>query len=1066
MILGAAVLVSAVAWTFLSPVGQALLLCAVVLALGIVTIAIKRRVPTTSTILAGLTAAMAVVVVLGLPTLLPEMPVLPYVVAAAIGLNAALLAAGRAGGVTLWRHLGWAATPLTAGVVVYAVLDPEAWTAPQWPMTAVLLAVAAVGLQSLAVQQFRGDIETAVTAGWAGFATTLLVIAAAALAVEDLLAGDPATVGARLWVGAAIAALAAALAAAMPLLRQIFGDRARMADGMWAAVLALSVVIVAAPTAVSSAGSALLLPAVTALMLTVAALLLRTAPTGAAQQVGLFWFGGTLVWTPVWLVAIARTQGERGEWYWLSDLLVALLLGGAISAWGARRRVGGPFAAGATVMVVAWLYSWAQGHLGDSVEALTLPVLTMLAGQDLLASRRLAASPVNAPARLVVIALFTLPTVVPALTGYADTGLVSWWPALVIALLLSLMTAVGWRHRGGRTAAAAAAGAVAASFALASLQSYPGTVPEVITGIIALSLMVPLYVAQSEGLIGNRMVAPVLGASAFLVPSYVIAWSDPEFVLDGAVLRGGFVVLALAGLVVVWRRAVPVVCLVAGVLGLVLVGWWWGWFVSASSAAEFPEAWTVPWAVLATAGVGLFAWLFPARAAVWWGYLVPPALIVVAPSYVVALGDPEFVLDGAVLRGGFVVLALAGLVVVWRRAVPVVCLVAGVLGLVLVGWWWGWFVSASSAAEFPEAWTVPWAVLATAGVGLFAWLFPARAAVWWGYLVPAALIVVAPSYLVALGDPEFVLDGAAARGITLIALSAGITVLTWRMPLVAATAGSAGLLLLAEWWGVRVAQSSVADVPEVWAVPWAALATAGLALWLRAAAMSRSNRIALLLLPAAVTLLVSAAAAVVLPLGTSGIGEDVRAVTVVLMLWGLTVALRGRPALTAIAGTGAAAMTWYQLVSVVGGRYPDAPLELYTWPGAVALAVVTALTLRARSRPVSTMLSMAPTISVALLPTALLAWSTGEAGWRVWVCLIAAGGLLVAGVAEKWAGVVYPSLLAIAVVLVPVLTRLAQDLPAYVPLSIVGVLLLIIGARLEAVRRHGRELTHWGSLLH
>ena len=70
------------------------------------------------------------------------------------------------------------------------------------------------------------------------------------------------------------------------------------------------------------------------------------------------------------------------------------------------------------------------------------------------------------------------------------------------------------------------------------------------------------------------------------------------------------------------------------------------------------------------------------------------------------------------------------------------------------------------------------------------------------------------------------------------------------------------------------------------------------------------------------------------------------------------------------------------------------------------------------------------------------------------------------GVAEKWAGVVFPSLLAIAILLVPVLTKLAQDLPAYVPLSIVGALLLIIGARLEALRRHGRELTHWGSLLH
>ena len=95
-----------------------------------------------------------------------------------------------------------------------------------------------------------------------------------------------------------------------------------------------------------------------------------------------------------------------------------------------------------------------------------------------------------------------------------------------------------------------------------------------------------------------------------------------------------------------------------------------------------------------------------------------------------------------------------------------------------------------------------------------------------------------------------------------------------------------------------------------------------------------------------------------------------------------------------------------------------------------------------------------------------MAWSAGEAGWRVWFVLVAAGGLIAAGVAEKWAGVGFPSLLVIEIGLVPALTKLAQHLPASVPLSVVGALLLIIAARLAAARRHGSELTRWGSLLH
>ena len=74
--------------------------------------------------------------------------------------------------------------------------------------------------------------------------------------------------------------------------------------------------------------------------------------------------------------------------------------------------------------------------------------------------------------------------------------------------------------------------------------------------------------------------------------------------------------------------------------------------------------------------------------------------------------------------------------------------------------------------------------------------------------------------------------------------------------------------------------------------------------------------------------------------------------------------------------------------------------------------------------------------------------------------------LVAVGAWREWAGFVYPGLVALALVTLPVLVQFAQDLPGWVPLTLVGLALLALGARLEAARRRGGQLRHWVAHLH
>jgi hypothetical protein len=835
MILGAAVLVSVVAWTFLPPTGQAVLLVGMVAVLGAITVAVRTRVPATSTVLAVLTAAVAVVVAVAMPAVVPTVDVRPYAAVAAPLLSALLLVSGRLAGVAVWHHLGWASIPVSMPVAAWSLLSAWGSSSVTWAVGTAVLAAGSAALVRVAVRQFRNDAETAATALWAGFA--LLATATIAAVVSLLWTAAAAAeegVAERLWTAGALTAVASALGIAVQAAPAVRGA----VPGVWmAAPMPLAVAVAVAPPTVPTPGAALLLPAILLLELAAGAVLLRRSggagPTAAAAVA---WSAGALVATPLWLLLVAVFLPQRGGWFWLQDLLVSLLVGAALVAWGGYRRRAAPTVAGAAVAAAGWTAAWLAGNLGGQPESLTLPLVALILLTDLPARRRIPDWPVPLLATESAVLLCGAPTWATALDGYAGGGPVQAARLAVVAGLVGVGAALGWSVRWGRTVAAAAGAGAIGSFALAGLSRAGVDLPEAYTAVVALALAAVAAAAKWEGATHRTQFGPAL--ATLLAPSLMIAVADPRFTLEWAVLRGILLLAALGGLAVRLRRRSPRMAFLTVSCGLLLLCWWWGWWVAGSAAAGVVEAWTIPWAVMATADVAL-----------------------------------------------------------WLRA----------------------------------------------------------------------------------------------------------------------TAG-----------GVRKVQ---------------------------------------VLLPAAVALAASTLTSLIRPLGGSG-GDSLRVAVVLVVLWLLAFAVRRRPVLLACAGGGAIAFTWFQVVQVVAGRYPGAGVEVFTWSGAVALAAVSALAVRAARQPVPTWLSMGPAAALALLPTAALAWSSGQLTWRVWFVLIAAGALLAAGVHLGWAGLVYPSLVAIAAIVIPVLTRLAQDLPAYVPLSLVGGALVVLGARLEAVRRRGRELGQWTTRLH
>jgi hypothetical protein len=358
----------------------------------------------------------------------------------------------------------------------------------------------------------------------------------------------------------------------------------------------------------------------------------------------------------------------------------------------------------------------------------------------------------------------------------------------------------------------------------------------------------------------------------------------------------------------------------------------------------------------------------------------------------------------------------------------------------------------------------PFALVAATAVGLT--LLAARReqlVSGWVPAVAAGLVLFVPSLSIALADPEFAGSWAAWRGLAVLGVLVAVAGASWRRQrVVAASAGSIAAALLAWWYVAWLESSSWAAVPEAWTIPLAVALTGILALW-TAAARTRDWR--LLLLPAGVALLISSAVSLGWTAGRPEHAATTRAVVVVTAWWVLAWLARAHS--WAFAGCTAVAvfLTWFQGMSLAVWNLPPAPFERYTWSAAAAVALATALIVRQRGLIPSSLVWLAPALSLVLLPTALAAWSGGTAGWRVWFVLIAGAGVLAVGVIRKWAGAVWPAVVSLACVVVPVITRWASDAPAWVPLAIAGTALLALGARFESLRRQGRSAAHWAATL-
>jgi hypothetical protein len=140
-------------------------------------------------------------------------------------------------------------------------------------------------------------------------------------------------------------------------------------------------------------------------------------------------------------------------------------------------------------------------------------------------------------------------------------------------------------------------------------------------------------------------------------------------------------------------------------------------------------------------------------------------------------------------------------------------------------------------------------------------------------------------------------------------------------------------------------------------------------------------------------------------------------------------------------------------------------LETVTYPAAAAVAAWTWMWVTAKDVQLPTMFTMAPSVALVLLPSASVMWLGDPVIWRFWLTLgLAVAGLAI-GLRLLLAGLVWPSALALVVLAVPVVVRWTQAAPMWVPLSLGGLALLVIGARFEATRRTGRQAGEWVSTL-
>jgi hypothetical protein len=157
-------------------------------------------------------------------------------------------------------------------------------------------------------------------------------------------------------------------------------------------------------------------------------------------------------------------------------------------------------------------------------------------------------------------------------------------------------------------------------------------------------------------------------------------------------------------------------------------------------------------------------------------------------------------------------------------------------------------------------------------------------------------------------------------------------------------------------------------------------------------------------------------------------------------------------------------------VVAVPTTYPD---ELEAWSLPLAAALGLAGVLSCAGRPASSMERWGPALLVALVPSALATWAapwvvgvvppgdTAEHLVRLVVVLGVSGILVVLGARRRELGLLLPASVALLVAGLAQVWSGLEALPRWVALGLVGLLLVVAGARFEWVRSEGRRARTW-----
>ena len=642
--------------------------------------------------------------------------------------------------------------------------------------------------------------------------------------------------------------------------------------------------------------------------------------------------------------------------------------------------------------------------------------------------------------------------------------------------------------------------------------------------VVVLPLAAAHRLQRHAALPGDVQPLPIAAAIATVVP--VVAFTPmPVTTTASALLAAAPLLLVLLALALVaWRVAdrsslVPV--LAAGAVSAAAVGT----LVQFGMMVDAPEE--VLWAMLLATGAAIAspAILFGLLVAstLWTAFGVAVAAATWAAVWVQGrLGEP---FEWATLP--ILALALAAWAgLSWRRGwprgddllVPQMMILIAVVPSILAGWVghvegtampWRYLVVGvllatalliSAVSRVP--WTPPVVAVVAAGLGhaviaigevsdpaveywtglaaiAAAAVLAAGVADGWASLRLAwsapTLIVLVPSSLVAV--TETVGRGQVAddvRVILVLLVWALATAVFWRRPNSTLITGGVGLFVA---WA-----NTVSLITERYEPPlevWTAITALAVGLWLTLAARAAGRegswlasvepartRLAAVVVPILIVLIPSSILAMQEPMGDGEVSTAVRAVAVVAA-WAVGTAWQWRaPGVAAATAAAGLLVGWVNTMSVLDARVVDPAPEVFTLPSAAFVLLLSLLVTRSMTTQVNSLLRIGPAVAVAVLPTAALAWSDGEAGIRVWATLTACGAMVLLGVWREWAGLVYPALLGLAMVVAPVLVRTVQDLPAWVPLSLVGLALFLVGVRLESVRRRGDQFTHWMAHLH